>query len=213
MKVQNRTKRRIAKEILIFFSAILLVILIGIFIWLKNSYDSKVIQSLKAEELKVIAVLDSFELSLPGIESFDGKMFNKRTFKVDDSIHCDVAEKDIPDFLAKHPSSIEVQSFKVNRDTYDIPLNEVKDFLIYFPEATVLFPKISNSVWAVYDSTKKSKNSISGKLQNRQTNIYSDDDIIEKVGWTALIIFLVIYPFRFIVLSIVWASKTIKQKE
>jgi hypothetical protein len=212
MNVKNHTKRRIAKEILIFFASVLLVLVIGIVIWLKNSCDSSVIKSLKAEEVQVIAVLDSLEKALPGIESFDGKMFNKRTFKVDEFIICDVAEKDIPGFLEKNPSSIEVQSFKVNQDTFDIPINEVNEFLIDSPAAMVLFPKISNSVWTIYKSAQKSKSSISSKIKETQINIYSDDDILKKAGWASLVILLLIYPLRFIVLSIVWASKTIKQK-
>jgi hypothetical protein len=76
----------------------------------------------------------------------------------------------------------------------------------------VLFPKISNSVWTIYKSAQKSKSSISSQIKETQINIYSDDDILKKAGWASLVILLLIYPLRFIVLSIVWASKTIKQK-
>ena len=51
-------------------------------------------------------------------------MGKKRTFKFQDAIY-DIPEEEVEGFLSRKPKAIEVESYTVGKDTFDVPLDVV----------------------------------------------------------------------------------------
>ncbi len=218
MRLSQKIKVRIAKEILIFFSSIVLTLFIWIFFYTRNIYIINQTENIKEDEKSLNTTIDSFEREFPGIRNFDGKLFEKRVFKVDNLPPVAISTKGITEFLKANPSANEVLIFEANNgtigatdDTLGIPLNEVIEFLNDVPDAKLIYSKISKETWHEYKIIRQQRDNQSNEIVKKQQNLYKADQLKKFTAWFGFIIFLIIYPIRAIILTLVWSYRTIKK--
>ena len=212
MTRNQKIKIIIAREIIFLFFTSILIGLIWLTIRVKSNYYERLFISQVKELQRTETEIDSIERAFPGIVEFDGKIFDRRTFKIDSNNSIDVEQKEIDLFLKMYPNSVEVMVYLAEGDTYDIPLKEVTKFRATFPRAKRLFPNISEKTWNYYETIKKDVLKLKNEWPKSQNQIRSGNSINELTKNIATIILLIIYPIRFIVLVLIWAFKTVKQK-
>jgi hypothetical protein len=218
-KMRQTTKIRLAKEIVIFFLSIALIILVWSILWVNNNYNINKTITLQNKVLKLTNEIDSIKSTFPNKEDTCEFLINKDTV--------DVAVKNIHLFIKNYPTakpisrefrnkSISSQpsiiTFLVEKDTYDIPISDVEEFTKVCPKAILLPPPPLHDTWVFYEKLRNENEKLKSELSRTLTKIYSPSNMIVNKKWICIIILTLIYPFRLIVLSLLWALKTLRQK-
>lgn len=213
------TKIRLAKEIIILFISIALIGLVWSIFWVKNNYNINKTVTLQNQVNKLTTDIDSIKSTFPT----NG---NTTEFLVDkDTV--DVALKNISLFLKNYPTARPINretlnqgissqpailTFLIEKDTYDIPIEDVEEFTNDYPEANLLPPPPAHDAWILYENLRKEKEKLKGALSHTLSKIYSTSEINIIIKWICIIVFTIVYPFRLTVLLLLWALKTLSQK-
>jgi len=214
MKLQ--TKKRLAKEIIIFFSSIILALLFFLSTYPYNWIYQKKISNLT----ETISIKERTADSLSS--SYKAKLKKQNWFYNEISKDFDISEYKTSDENWSRLQEI------INRDSLEYQYKNTwgKDLVsflsklgfknaIQFKEFILLnsFTKTEktdyNKAIAINDEIKE----INSEINNKENNLLSFDEQKENGIKSLIIILTIVYPLRFLYLLITWALKTMKQKE
>ena len=206
--MQQSTKRKIAKEIIIFFGSIALIGLIWSGFVARNNYFFRRINSTGKQIVKLDSVIDSIKRSLKWTPPI-GDFVEEPRAKADSIAEAmDKAQTTKPRFDPNKPST--EGHGKIVTDP--ALLAELNDSLPSIDEANAALAKsrTDSIAEALSASKKKEKEQLHSEYNHSFANIC---DLNETALCISLIVFTAVYPFRFIVLLLLWAFKTLRQKQ
>lgn len=270
--MRQTIKRKIAKEIIIFFTSVLIVGLIWTFFWGINQFNIHKSTSLQTQITTLKHDIDSIRDTYSKVKSFADlitgkvpveyliavpaweetlpigqdqftpkeqracnirqlyKLLTTSKFKFsDDSLIPDFLsfQRDIENELEIVPSSDLPDSLKKNinvRATDSIvlqpSLNKIYTFLkkekylsVDYIEfvSTVDFYRLLPDIEPL-DKILKQKDKLKNELISINEKVYSTNELNEIGKSLCLISLIIVYPFRFLFLMLVWAVRTVKQK-
>lgn len=273
--MQQQIKRRIAKEVILFFASVFIVFLIWLGFWINNKYFINQFENLQNQIPSLQNFIDSTNATFPKAKTFDQMLgegvpsqyfIDRKPNPFDDT-----AENKSPKIIdPKDESSIAKAIYYESFDKY-LTVNLIKLYrllnILNYPFNSSLFKKdelvsfknfkekISDDIddyynrkelkkiyeflkirkcvnvtfnhfaynikdfrtpnhepiTALEDSTLKLEQ-IKKEIIGPSYRIRSDKEL-KKIGiQIGLIVMSIVYPFRFLVLLLVWAIKTLKQK-
>lgn len=185
---------------------------------IKDKFDIYIVDYAKEKQLDEITTTNLRQLyrflSLAGYPSFDLKKFdpdkylnNKKQNETSPTLS--EFEKNIAqEFESAFPEK------KKQKEIYDFLLSR-KNITCRFEEFAfnlegLPLPPLHN-IWVTYEKDKSELEKNKNELTITQHKLYSQDDLKEIAKWISIIILTIIYPFRFIILLLVWSVKTLKQ--
>ena len=179
--MKETAKKKIAKEIVIFFSSVLCIVIIWTFFWLSNFYTLNRINNLENQILKLSNNTDSIKWDSP-----NGK--DTLTFYSSTKDSVDVAVKDISSLLKHYPTEEANVRAQYNNT---IPSNK-------------------NYCWVIYDKFKLERKNLTNDLSQAKSKVYSTNKLIKTTKWIGVIVLTIVYPLRFLFLLLWWAIKTLR---
>lgn len=260
--MQQSTKRKLAKEILIFFSSIILIGLTWSIFWLKNNFKINRTEDLKKEIIKTNTEIDSIQTTFPKENTFEAMLLKINIPKgYFDNVRPPLII--LPESTDPHRESEFSQTTNINIEKLYILLNEL-NYHIEIVDQTAnglpIFKNIKNEIklefkkdwnqktelkkiydflltnkcvnidfehfvfnleglplppthgtWLTYQAKKKKMEELSKEVKIEKNKISSKDDLRELLIFISILVLSLIYPVRFIILSILWALRTVKQ--
>jgi len=218
-------KRFIAKEVIIFYSAFILLLLIFSGIWIK----SKIYEN-KADNL------------LPQITAINAKIITLNE-QIDSAQLVDVNDLIAPDFrgikrkAGWHPPATDMIVIGHTKDGLPILRKQTaSDSLGFIPDLPPP-PDVKNSpaeelnrelgikttnhkidsitklLKGKIDKLKPTLNSLENTLQDYNNDVYTYHDLWRIIGIIGLILLIIIYPVRFLIVSFIWAIKNLRSTQ
>ncbi len=176
------TERKLAKEIVIFFSSVLIICLLWAIFWAFN-YQKKIISKDLREQITQLTIeIDSINWSFANSEDTLTILYKN------DSV--DVAVKDIGSMIKHLPET----------KTEIRDLNEKANSLAIPPP---------HDSWATYQKFQTDIEKLNLKLALNETKIYTSKDLINIAKWISILTLCLVYPIRFLYILLKWSIKTL----
>lgn len=255
------TKKRIAKEIIYFFSVIAFLLLVWSVIEIRNFYLKNKIDNFSQQILNLNIQIDSIEQTYPKKAKTFYELIEKDSFKPDDNLAKDTFDfTDIVEnkyqlytylienkfdwknfnvengssgavhFLLPNDAVLSYESFeesireefnKKKKSNIETIYNYIKsknrkfnygiDNLVLCLKGLPEPPSLEDSN-RVAELEKMVRNSNQKEIQIKKKLLFSSE-INNIIIWCAVIILVLLYPFRAIFFTLKWAFRTVRQKE
>ncbi|MBK9639256.1 MAG: hypothetical protein IPO63_16200 [Bacteroidetes bacterium] len=216
--ISEKTKLIFAKEIIILFSCCIIIAIIGLFMILSTIYYESRTENLKERINSEYKFIDSLEVNFETPIDTCIYLYNEDTV--------DVYVLDLISFIKHYPTAkfirtksstkfISANNFsipiKIDTNVYDIPINNVSEFLSDVTDAEY-FPITSKSdSWILFKKHVKDLGEKSLELEDTKNRIYSTTNINDTIYWSAIFLFSVAYPLRFILYLLSWSFTILKK--
>nr|WP_294898577.1 hypothetical protein [uncultured Pedobacter sp.] len=262
-------KRKIAKEVIIFFSCVCFLGVSWFGLWAINYFNYYNRDNIKKQITYLNYKRDSLKSTFPKLKSFEDVIVNKSD-PFDPNIYIYKArinrvKSQLPSFeelnemnpklkpwenasLRKLYILLEILQFPVtvkhintNRlsvltnfkkaTSYELEgelkkmseLKRVHHFLQTKKYMTVPFNEFISSLkglplppphstWKTYETTKKQIAQLNQQLIKSNSKIYSKKDLSHVGKWLIIIVFMIVYPLRYLILTLIWALGVLNKK-
>lgn len=198
--MQQKIKRKIAKEILILFTAIFLIGLVWLLIWTFNNFNNRKYESLQAEINELTLNIDSIQNSQQD-PLFDFYKKLKENPTIDGLPENYVIFRKA---LSEKQIAVRFYSEISKNSTVEGPPKNFNSF-------SLLLTK--NNAWKSYQGKLNIINKLNSELKIIASRISSQPDIFKLFQSICVIILIVFYPLRFLLLLFLWALKTVRLKD
>ena len=260
------SKQKIAKEIIIFFISIAIIVLTWVTFWGVNKLNINKVEKLQNEFKILTHNLDSIQSTFPKVQTFDEMLKGQVPveYLIKDNFYIHIADyakekqldeitttnlrqlykfltltgypsftipkKIAPNDLSLIETSPTLSGFEKNiTQEFETAFpekkkqKEVYDFLLSRKNITCGFAEFAfnlqgfplpppHNIWVTYEKGKSVLEKNRSELTITQQKLYTQDDLKDITKWISIIILTIIYPFRFIILLLLWAIRVLKQK-
>lgn len=251
--MKQSTKRKIAKEVIIFFCSATLIGLVWTIFWLISNYNIRKTENIQKQIVSCNHSVDSIKSTFPRLKTFHdlitGKvpvkyLIEEKYIPTIDEIRGTEHEQERAKNIRQLYKLLKTSKFKFSVDSYipDFPtfkddiikelesdssskkyLNKIYSFLKTKKYLTSEFEEFKFSLdalplpqkyetWKSYKDKVKKRDKLKAKLKVIKEKIYSAAELGNIAIWTSLIVLIIVYPFRFLILLLRWAIRTLKQK-
>ncbi|MGC9375264.1 MAG: hypothetical protein ACP5DQ_09515 [Bacteroidales bacterium] len=270
--MKQTTKRKIAKEIIIFFISAVIVGLIWTIFWGINQFNTHKSASLQAQITNLEHETDSIQASYSKVKTFSdlitGKVpieylnadptweevlpIGQDKFTPKEQRACNIRElykllttskfkfsddnfiPDFPSFQKDIEKELEIEPSSALRDSLKKNVNVMAtDSILLQPSLSKIYNFLKKERFLSVDYNEfistvdfyellpdigpldeilKQKDKLENDLISSNDKVYSSNELNEIGKSLCIISLIIIYPFRFLFLMLVWAVRTLRQK-
>lgn len=205
--MNTKTQKTFAREIIYFFSVVVVVLIFWAGIEIRNYFLKNEINYFSENILELNIKIDSIQKTLPE---------KIKTFKeFAQSIKKKYPEyKDIDDYelamkvVEKYPEYKDQVNFSEGKpNPFSSETAHIKDLGLNTEESNI------NDGWKQTEIFKKEKDELEQKVFESKNKLLLKNETTDIIVWSSALLFSILYPIRLIFLLLKWAFKTVKQKE
>jgi hypothetical protein len=229
----NIGKKRLAKEIVLFWCSLIPILIVFAYVFFNNSIINGKITSLtdllneyykSRKDLQglVDISIESFNIKIDSLEKAEGSMIYYQSNYPELSFFTGHFDERLPNLLfvlgiptAHKDSIIESRLFwgeyQKNYETIYVRDKQIFNEVLKIQNLSQFKNLIDLKLSIVFNGDSLNENMITVKCNRLKDKVISDEKRNDRIINIIIIYFLILYPLRLIIISIVWSIKTLKK--